>query len=41
MYRIAVMGNRDSIYGFASVGLDIYPVDDLSLASRQLKTLTD
>lgn len=41
MYRIAVMGNRDSIYGFASVGLDIYPVDDLSLASRQLKTLTE
>lgn len=29
MYRIAVMGDRDSIYGFAAVGLDIYPVDTL------------
>jgi len=26
MYKIAVMGDYDSIYGFASLGLDIYPV---------------
>lgn len=39
MYKIAVMGDRDSIYGFASIGMDIYPVTDVALAARQLKTL--
>ena len=28
MYKIAVMGDRDSIYGFAALGLDTYPVTD-------------
>ena len=41
MYKIAVMGDRDSIYGFASVGLDIYPVDDLAHAGRQLRNLAE
>ena len=41
MYKIAVMGDRDSIYGFASVGLDIYPVEDAQGASRQLRQLVD
>lgn len=26
MYKIAVMGDLDSIYGFAALGLDTYPV---------------
>ncbi|MCH5184700.1 MAG: V-type ATP synthase subunit F [Oscillospiraceae bacterium] len=25
MYNIAVMGDRDSIYGFAALGLEIFP----------------
>ena len=41
MYRIAVMGSRDSIYGFASVGLDIYPVEDMQSAAKQLKALAE
>ncbi|MDL2219117.1 V-type ATP synthase subunit F [Ruminococcaceae bacterium OttesenSCG-928-O06] len=41
MYKIAVMGDRDSIYGFSSVGLDIYPVDDPSLALRTVRNLTE
>lgn len=41
MYKIAVMGDRDSIYGFASVGLDIYPLDEDVGAGRQLKTLVE
>lgn len=41
MYKIAVMGDRDSIYGFASVGLDIYPVDDNIQALRQLRQLAE
>ena len=27
MYKIAVLGDHDSIYGFSSVGLDIYATD--------------
>lgn len=41
MYKIAVMGDRDSIYGFASVGLDIFPVEDAHAALRQLRTLSE
>ena len=39
MYKIAVMGDRDSIYGFASIGMDIYPETDPSHAARRLKAL--
>ncbi len=41
MYKIAVMGDRDSIYGFASVGLDIVTVDDFSTVARQVKNLNE
>jgi V/A-type H+-transporting ATPase subunit F len=41
MYKIAVMGDRDSIYGFASVGLDIFPESEPSSAGKLIKTLTE
>ncbi len=41
MYKIAVMGDRDSIYGFAALGLDTYPVADSEEAAKTLKTLAD
>lgn len=41
MYKIAVMGDRDSIYGFAAIGMDIYPVTDAAQAHRQLKALCE
>lgn len=41
MYKIAVMGDRDSIYGFAAVGLDIYPVDDVAGAGKMLRGLAE
>lgn len=41
MYKIAVLGERDGIYGFACVGLDIYPVEDITKAGRQLRTLAE
>lgn len=41
MYKIAVMGDRDSIYGFASVGLEIVPVEDMAHAGRQLRQLAE
>lgn len=41
MYRIAVLGDRDSIYGFAALGLDTYPVDDVETAAKTLKRLAE
>ena len=37
MYKIAVMGDYDSIYGFVAVGLDTYPLSDEKEAEKQLE----
>lgn len=39
MYTIAVMGDRDSVMGFAALGLSIYPCDGPADARKTLKTL--
>ncbi|MEG0803654.1 MAG: V-type ATP synthase subunit F [Pygmaiobacter sp.] len=39
MYQAAVMGDRDSIYGFAALGLAIYPVRGQDEAVHTLQTL--
>lgn len=39
MYKIAIMGDRDSIYGFATLGIETFPVDDTESGERTLKTL--
>ena len=41
MYKIAVMGDRDSIYGFAAVGLQPFPITDTEEAAAKLKSLVD
>ena len=41
MYRVAVLGDRDSIYGFAAIGLDTFPVEDATEAAKKLKKLAD
>lgn len=41
MYKIAAMGDRDSIYGFASIGLSIFPEDDPNNAMHTLRKLSD
>jgi V/A-type H+-transporting ATPase subunit F len=41
MYKIAVLGDRDSIYGFAALGLDTYPVSDTEEAAKLLKKLAE
>ncbi len=41
MYRIAVMGDRDSIYGLAALGVDIYPLHNDGEAAKTLRKLTD
>lgn len=40
MYKIAVMGDRDSIYGFAALGLNPFPVSDPTQAVRILRDLS-
>lgn len=39
MYKIAVVGDYDSIYGFATLGLSICPVRTREEASQKLKQL--
>ena len=41
MYKVAVLGDRDSIYGFAALGLDTYPIEDTEEAAKLLKDLAD
>ena len=39
MYRIAVIGAYDSIFGFAALGLETFPVTDREDGERLLKQL--
>ena len=41
MYKIAAIGDRDSIYGFASIGVGIFPVDDSLEAVKTLRRIAD
>lgn len=41
MYKTAVMGDKDSIYGFASVGLDIFPTYESADGVKTLKHLVE
>lgn len=40
MYRIAVIGAYDSIFGFGTLGLETFPVSDPAQGEQQLKQLT-
>ena len=39
MYKIAVIGDRDSIYGFAALGLETFPVSSAEEGNRTLLEL--
>lgn len=39
MYKIGVIGDRESILGFKAVGLDVFPVDDPDEAKKILKRI--
>lgn len=41
MYRIAVVGDRDSIYGFSSAGLDIFPILNADEALSKIRHLAE
>ncbi len=39
MYKIAVIGDRESVSGFACIGVETFPVSDKVFASKKLKEL--
>ncbi len=39
MYRIAVIGDRESVLGFGAVGLSVFPTEDANEAKRLLRRL--
>ena len=39
MYKIAVMGDRDSILGFGALGLDVFPTENPTEARHTLHKL--
>ncbi|MBQ8184819.1 MAG: V-type ATP synthase subunit F [Lachnospiraceae bacterium] len=39
MYKIAVLGDYDSIYGFAALGLETFPETDPAQAAKKLHQL--
>ena len=41
MYRAAVIGDRDSIYGLAALGLEVVPVTDSEMVSKTLRRLAE
>ena len=41
MYKIAVLGPYDSMYGFATLGLDIFPVPDAKTGAATLRKVAD
>lgn len=41
MYKIAVIGDRESVYGFSSLGIDIYPAYSGDVAKVLIKKLAE
>lgn len=41
MFKIAVMGDKDSIYGFAALGLEIVPAEDAAEAIEELRKMAN
>ncbi|MCR4762434.1 MAG: V-type ATP synthase subunit F [Lachnospiraceae bacterium] len=41
MYRMAVLGDKDSIYGYAALGMDVCPVTDDVAAAHKLRELAE
>lgn len=39
MYKIGVIGDRESILGFKAVGLNVFPTDDPEEAKRTMKRM--
>ena len=39
MYKIGVLGDKDSVLGFKALGLDVFPAESLDQAKRTLHEL--
>lgn len=39
MYKIGVLGDRDSVLGFRALGLDVFPVENITEARQTLHRL--
>ena len=39
MYKIAVIGDRDSVLGFRALGLDVFPTEDADMGRKTLHRL--
>lgn len=39
MYKVAVIGDKDSIYGFELLGLDVFPTDNVEDKEKLMKKL--
>ena len=39
MYKIAVLGDWDSIYGFSTLGLEVFPIEEPEEGARTLRRL--
>ena len=40
MYKIGVMGGRETVMGFKALGLDVFPVDSADEARHTLRRIT-
>lgn len=41
MYKIGVLGDRDSVYGFGALGLEVFPVEEAEEGARLLRRLAE
>ena len=41
MYRVAAIGDRDSIYGYSAVGIEIFPTEESQEAGRLIRRLSE
>ena len=41
MYKIAVLGDRDTIYGFGALGLEVFPIDDGETGAKTVRRLAE
>ena len=41
MYKIGVLGDRDSVYGFGALGLEVFPVEEPEAGAKLLRRLAE
>ena len=41
MYKSGVLGDRDSVYGFGALGLEVFPVEEPEAGAKLLRRLAE